>query len=362
MSQRNETAILISSLLIVVMLVGVGFWWLNQRFVIIPKGSVISNTPTTPSNADGVNNQITAQSNPGNTLINDDFAKVQGVPAGLFSYGGSTTWAPIRLLVDSAIQAARPEFKLRYVAPVGIPPGSGAGIKMLLDGQISFAQSSRPIKEKEFQQAQQRGFNLLQIPVAIDGVAIAVNPNLNIAGLTLSELKAIYTGKIDNWNQVGGPNIPITPYSRKIETGGTVDFFVEQILGGDTFGANVQFVATTTEGLQRVYKSQGGIYYASAPELVPQCSVKPVAIGRDDREFVPPYKPPFISPQQCPAQRNQLNVEAFQQGKYPITRYLFVIVKQNGQIEQLAGEAYANLLLTPTGQAMIEKAGFVRIR
>lgn len=356
MSEKNETAFLISSLLITVVLVGVGFWWLSKRFVIVPKYSVPSNTST-----------ITTPSNTGNPPTTtqpdgDDFVKVQGVPVGLFSYGGSTTWAPIRLLVDSAIQAARPEFKLRYVDPIDIPPGSGAGIKMLLDGQLSFAQSSRPIQESEFQQAQQRGFNLQQIPVAIEGVAIAINPNLNIAGLTLSQLKAIYTGQIDNWNQVGGPDIRIIPYSRKIESGGTVDFFVKQILGGKDFGANVQFVANTTEGLQRVADSPGGIYYASAPEVVPQCSIKPVAIGRDDGEFVPPYKPPFVPPQLCPAQRNQLNLEAFRQGKYPITRYLFVIVKQNGQIDQQAGEAYANLLLTPQGQAAIEKAGFVRIR
>jgi phosphate transport system substrate-binding protein len=65
---------------------------------------------------------------------------------------------------------------------------------------------------------------------------------------------------------------------------------------------------------------------------------------------------------QCPQQRNKLNVTAFQNGTYPITRQLFVIVKQNGQSDQKAGEAYANLLLTTQGQELISKAGFVRIR
>lgn len=343
MSQKNETAVLILSLLITAGLVGVGAWWLSQRFGTDAKRPAPSNNQTRQSDGEG-------------------FAKVQGVPTGLFSYGGSTSWAPIRLSVDSAIQAARPEFKLRYLDPAGGSPSSDAGIKMLLDGQLSFAQSSRPIRDSEFQQAQQRGFSLQQIPVAIDGLAVAVHPSLNLPGLTLNQLKAIYTGQIDNWSQVGGPNLPIAPYSRPADSGGTVELFAEQILGGQAFGANVQFVPNTTEALRKVANSAGGIYFASAPEVVPQCSIKPVAIGRGSADFVPPYKQPFVPPSQCPLQRNQLNLEAFQQGRYPMTRNLFVVVKQNGQSDQQAGEAYANFLLTPQGQAAIEKAGFVRIR
>jgi phosphate transport system substrate-binding protein len=57
-----------------------------------------------------------------------------------------------------------------------------------------------------------------------------------------------------------------------------------------------------------------------------------------------------------------LNAENFRNGNYPITRNLFVIIKQNGQSDQQAGEAYANWLLTSQGQELIEKAGFVRIK
>jgi phosphate transport system substrate-binding protein len=57
-----------------------------------------------------------------------------------------------------------------------------------------------------------------------------------------------------------------------------------------------------------------------------------------------------------------VNTEAIQSGKYPLTRRMVVVVKQDGQIDQQAGEAYASLLLTAQGQELIEKAGFVRIR
>ncbi|MBA3922440.1 MAG: phosphate ABC transporter substrate-binding protein, partial [Nostocaceae cyanobacterium] len=59
---------------------------------------------------------------------------------------------------------------------------------------------------------------------------------------------------------------------------------------------------------------------------------------------------------------SQLNAQAFRSSEYPITRNLFVILKQNGQTDQEAGYAYANWLLTPQGQGLVEKAGFVRLK
>ncbi len=130
----------------------------------------------------------------------------------------------------------------------------------------------------------------------------------------------------------------------------------------EKFGTNVQFIPTTTEALRELAKNEGGIYYASAPEVVPQCTVKSLPIGRKPNEFVAPYQEPLVSQDQCPQKVNKLNADTFQNGTYPITRSLFVIVKQNGQIDQDAGEKYADLILTEQGQDLISKAGFVRIK
>lgn len=343
MSQKNETTVLVLALVITLGIVGGGFWWFTRRGV--NWGGMVNN-----------------QSQPTESSNTETFAKVQKVPAGLFSYGGSTTWAPIRGEVDPAIQTVWPQFRLRYTDPTTGAPGSETGIKMLLNEQLAFSQSSRPIKDKEYQQALTRGFTLKQIPVGIDGIAIAVNPNLNIPGLTIAQLKDIYTSKLTNWNQVGGPNLPITPYSRRLEDSGTIEFFAENVLEGQKFGDTVQFIPTTTQALRAVATNTGGIYYASAPEVVSQCSVKSLPLGAKSNQLVPPYQEPVVPLSQCPAQRNQLNAAAFQNGQYPITRRLFVIVKQNGQSDQQAGEAYANLLLTTQGQELIAKTGFVSIR
>ncbi|MBD2296172.1 PstS family phosphate ABC transporter substrate-binding protein [Anabaena sphaerica FACHB-251] len=353
MSQKNETLVLVLSLFTTLLLIGGGFWWFTKKST-VDLNTIVNSQSNSSSSSNQNQQSVQAQ---GTT-----FATVQNVPTGLFNYGGSTSWAPMRLAIDPAIQAARPEFRLRYVQPSNAAPGSGTGIQSLIDGQLTFAQSSRPVLDEELSRSQQRGFKLNQIPVAIDGLAVAVNPDLNIPGLTIDQLKSIYTGKINNWQQVGGPNLPIKAYSRRISDGGTVELFVQDILGGQAFSSQVEFVSTTTQALKKVADSPGGIYYASAPEVVPQCSIKPLPLGRAAGQYIAPYQEPFILPNQCPDQRNQLNIKAFQSGKYPITRNLFVVVKQNGQTEEQAGVAYANLLLTEQGQELITQAGFVKIR
>lgn len=290
------------------------------------------------------------------------FTQVKNVPSGLFNYGGSTTWAPIRRDVDPLLQVAWPNFRLRYVDPPTGTPGSGSGIRMLLNNQLSFSQSSRPLKDEELAKAATQGVKLTAIPVAIDGLAIAVNPRLGIPGLTVQEIVDIYTGKIINWQQVGGPSLKITLFSRRPEDGGTVEYFIQEVLGQQPMSSTVVMVRDTTNGLRRVAATLGGIYYASAPEVVGQCTIRPLPLGRQKDEYVPPYQEPYVPPERCPQQRNQLNHRAFQDGTYPITRRLFVIIKEDNSLDAKAGRAYADLLLTDQGQAAIEKAGFVRLR
>jgi phosphate transport system substrate-binding protein len=292
----------------------------------------------------------------------ETFRAVDNVPAGTFNYGGSTTWAPIRGEVDGLIQAVWPEFQLRYTDPLVGNPGSGTGIRMLLDNQLAFSHSSRALKPEEYEEARQRGFELEEIPVALDAIAFAVHPDQTTSGLTIEQIRDIYLGTITNWQQVGGPNLPITPYTRRPEAGGTVQFFQENILGEAPFGNTVEYVPDTTQALRTVNQDPGGLYYASVPEVVPQCGIKPLPVGRQAGQFVSPYAEPYVPPANCPAQRNRPNTEAFNSGDYPVTRRLFVIVKRNGQSDEQAGDAYARLMLTDQGQDLVEQLGFVPIR
>lgn len=288
---------------------------------------------------------------------------IESVPDGLYNYGGSTTMLPIRTVLEPALQETFPEFELRYTNPAGKAPGSGSGIDMLLKGQLSFSESSRPIKLKEHEAARQRGFSLEQIPVAIDGIAIAVNLELELEGLTVEQLRDIYLGRITNWAEVDGPDLTIRPLSRSVASGGTPEFFSETVLDGSDFDSRVEIVETTTQGLREIATSPGGIYYASAPEVVPQCLVKTVPLAMDqETPMIAPYQTPFAAIESCPEQRNQPNKQAFREGAYPLTRRLFVIVKKDASVDEAAGQAYSDILLTAEGQALIEQVGFVSIR
>jgi len=294
--------------------------------------------------------------NTASSSANSNFQTVTDVPIGAFKYGGSTTWAPIRQLVDSYIQNTRPELQLQYVDPPNGSPGSGAGIKMLLDGKLDFAESSRPPTAEEYAIAKQRGFTLEQREVATDGVTVAVNQALNLPGLTVEQLQQIYLGKITNWKQLGGSDLPIIPLSQQPENADTLLFDkpLKQALG-----SNVQYVYSTTEALRRVSKTPGAVYYGSARGIVPQCTVKALPLGRVSTQLISPYREPLTPSNQCLQKRNQVNIEVFKNGSYPIKSKLFVIIKQNKGREEKVGEAYTRLLLSDQGKKAIAQAGFI---
>ncbi|PSB01918.1 PstS family phosphate ABC transporter substrate-binding protein [Merismopedia glauca] len=341
MSSNRESALLIVTLLATLGVVGGGLWWLKEHLTFVSE-------------------PIATSLSPNSTKINGN-CQIANAPSGLFSYGGSTTWAVIRQKTEPIIAQICPAFRLRYTDPTSKPPGSQAGIEMLIDNQLAFSQSSNSLKPEDYQKAQAKGFSLKEVPVAIDGLVIAVHPQLQISGLSVGQLSDIYTGKVKNWNQLGGPNLKITPYSRTQESGGTVDFFSENVLQNQKFGSNVKYVYSTTPALRQVAADPGGIYYASASEIVHQCEIKPLPLFNNAQQLIPPYQEPFVPLSACPQQRNQINQIAFRIGTYPITRRLFVIVKLNSQVDEQAGDAYAQWLLTSQGQETLKKAGFIRL-
>ncbi len=328
--------------LVTILIIG-GLWlWLRPR-LFIANGASSSSRQGVPTTS------VPAAST---------FKTVTDVPIGSFNYGGSTAWAPIRQLVDSQIQNTRPELHLRYVDPANSSPGSGEGIRMLLNGKLDFTESSRPLTAKEYTMAQQRGFTLEQRQIGIDGIVVVVNPALKVSGLTIDQLQQIYLGQITNWRQVGGPDLAITPFSQHPENADAVLFSSKGLLE-KPLSSNVQYVYSTTEGLHRVSQTPGGLYYASATGVVPQCTVKPLPVGVTKAQLISPYREPLVPQNQCPLKRNQINTEVIKNGSYPMISKLFVIIKQNRSREQQAGVAYTRLLLTDQGQKAIEQAGFI---
>ncbi|MEL6937919.1 MAG: PstS family phosphate ABC transporter substrate-binding protein [Cyanobacteria bacterium J06598_1] len=338
--QNNETPALLVALMATVLLVGGAGWWLY-------KSDILGGSTTPPPPEEIESSELSEPSVAA-------FVDVPNVPEGNFSYGGSTTWAPLRGSVDPLIQTAVPSFQLTYKDAAS----SSAGIQMLTDGALDFAQSSRPLNSAEKRRAQQVGLELVEIPVALEAVAIATHPDLGIPGITLTQLKDIYTGAINNWSEVGGPNLAIELSSRGAD-GGTVQYFQEDVLQGKAFAPNLKTLNTTTEALRFVSSTPGAIYFASAPEVVGQCTVAPLPIGNSAQQLIPPYRQPYVPSADCPTRRNQLNLQAFQSQTYPLLRPLYVAMRKGEDTSEQAGTAYANMLKTGEGQEVLSQAGFV---
>lgn len=280
------------------------------------------------------------------------FAQVPNVPEGLFYYSGTTTFASMRFTnLVSAINQAHPRFRLRYVEKIGSESNTTDNVKMLLAGEISFVQSARPLNSNELSAANERGIVLEEIPIAIDGIVFYVNPDVKVAGLSLAQLKDIFTGKITNWKSLGGEDLPITPFSRNPNISDTASFIQEQVLSKSSF-SKIQIVENTTESIRKVATNPGGISYATASQVNGQQTISPLALTRFDGEA-------FISP--FANNKQVVNHFAFTDGSYPLTRKLFVVIKKGG-IDEQAGLAYANMLLTKEGQRALVAAGFAPLR
>ena len=89
---------------------------------------------------------------------------------------------------------------------------------------------------------------------------------------------------------------------------------------------------------------------------MPQCGVKTLPIINKGKTFYPYQQKNFVSPAECRSgKRNRVNIKAIYSGEYPLSVDFYVVVKENGQKEQQAGEAYANLLQTEQGKNMIRQ-------
>jgi len=118
-----------------------------------------------------------------------------------------------------------------YIAVTG--GGSGTGIAAMISGTCDIAMSSREMKDKEIREAKANGIEPKEWKVALDGLAVVVNPQNPVHKLTIDEVAGIFTGKIKNWKELGGKNLEIVILSREVNSGTHVFFREHVIKKGD---------------------------------------------------------------------------------------------------------------------------------
>ncbi|HOW88060.1 MAG TPA: PstS family phosphate ABC transporter substrate-binding protein [Candidatus Omnitrophota bacterium] len=223
--------------------------------------------------------------------------------------------------------------------------GSGVGIAALINGTTDLANSSRPIKESEIEKAQKAGYYPEEIKVAMDSLAVVTNTANPIKELSMKQLLGIYTGKINNWNEVGGPDQAILRYCRE-SSSGTYVFFKEHVLKNKDYAADCQTMPGTSAVASAVSKDPAGIGYGGAAYYLKQPQIKILPVKKDDKsEAVSPVKAD-----------GTLDYEAAWTGRYPVARYLYMYAgfRPKGDIR-----AYIDWILSPEGQKIVEEVGYV---
>jgi phosphate transport system substrate-binding protein len=214
--------------------------------------------------------------------------------------------------------------------------GSGIGFAALQNQTTDLCDASRKIKAAELQKCIV-AFNArpTEYKVALDGLSVYVNPENSLKELTVAQVGDIFTGKIKNWKEVGGPDAPITVYSRE-NSSGTYEFFKEHVLKGKDFAASAQTMPGTAAIVQAVMKDKNGIGYGGAAY---GGGSKLLAIKKTD-----------ASPAIAPTEETVMN------GTYPIWRHLFVYVdpaKDKGEIA-----AYLSWIRSDDGQKYVKDIGY----
>jgi phosphate transport system substrate-binding protein len=336
-SKATSYVFWLSLLAPVLLVVGVGVYFFLHQFQ-------SASTPTTISNIPNTNSP--------DIKLFDSMKDVPNVPAGTFNYGGSVVFAALTTQgTNKAINEAHPKFQLSFTEPKANNPGHATGINMLLDGELSFAQAAKPLEDAHYSKAKERGFSLQQVPIAIDGFLLFTHKDLSIPGLAVNQVQDIFKGKITNWKQVGGPDLPITALAFNPKFGSSINMLLGSEL--DQLSPKVQYMRDYTDGVRKVFSIPGAIGLGSTGAILGQKTIRPLAIAPPNTKN---YIPPFTE------DGKQINAAALRNNTYPLTRRLFIVIRRDGTLDETAGVAYTNLLLSQEGQQFVEKAGFVPIR
>jgi phosphate transport system substrate-binding protein len=214
--------------------------------------------------------------------------------------------------------------------------GSGVGLAALQNQSTDLANASRKIKAAEIANCLKTfGRRPTEYKVAMDGLSVYLNESNPVSELSIEQLRLIFTGKIKNWKELGGPDAKITVYSRE-NSSGTYEFFKENVLLGRDFAASAQTMQGTAAVLQAVAKDKNGVGYGGAAY---GAGAKHIKVKKDDNS-------PAIEPTE----------ETVVKGTYPIWRYLYVYL--NPDLDKGDVAAYLRWIRSDDGQKVVKDVGY----
>jgi len=264
-----------------------------------------------------------------------------GNVSGQIAIEGSSTVLPITQAAAEAFSQENPDVRISVGGA-----GTGDGFEAFCAGETQISDASRPIDpEEEVPACEENGVEYVEIPVAYDGISVAVNPQNEFASdITIDELKTLWEpaaeGRITRWNQVRSewPDQEITLYGPGTESG-TFDFFTDEVVG--------------EEGASR------SDYQASEDDnvLVQGVSGDPNALGYFGFSY---YESNQDSLKALAVDGVEPNTGTIRSGEYPLSRPLFIYVSTQALEENKAVEPFVNFYLDNLDQ-VVEQARYVTL-
>lgn len=241
------------------------------------------------------------------------------------SVTGSTTVLPIAQLTAEAFMAENPSVDIRIGGG-----GSSVGIQAVGEGTADIGMASRDLKDTE----KEAYPGLVGHAVALDGIAVIVNPENSVGSLTMGELRGIYNGTYTNWNEVGGPDMEIVVTGRD-SASGTREFFHDVVMKKEDF-VETQLEKNSNGAVkQTVAQTPGAVGYVGLGYI--DESVKALSIDAGNGPVEP-------------------TVRNTEDGTYPIARELLMFTR--GEPTGLAAE-YLSFISGPEGRQIVRDEGFV---
>lgn len=222
--------------------------------------------------------------------------------------------------------------------------GSGTGFSSLISGTCDITMASRNIKEKEITLAKEKGINPFEIKVAMDGLAVVVNPKNPVSKLTIEQLAQIFTGKITNWKELGPEDKRIVVLSREVNSGTHV-YFKEHVLRKGDPNSKEEFAPSS-------------LLLPSSQAIADEIANNVAAIGYYGMGYISGKQKPIMVAKDEKSEYETPSIENVVSGKYPISRPLFLYT--NGQPQGLV-EKFVNFVLSKEGQDIVLKTDFVPI-
>lgn len=288
---------------------------------------------------------------------------------------GSSTVAPISMVAAELFGEKDPNVRVT----VGIS-GTGGGFKKFLDPnpdlRTDINDASRPIKSTEIEKAKTAGIEFIEIPIAIDGIAVVVNPDNDFCdNLTVAELKRIWEpeSKISSWKDVrdGFPDVPLKLYGPGTDSG-TFDYFTEVIVEKSK-ASRSDFTMSEDDNVlvQGVHGDKGGLgYFGFSYYEANKAKLKLLAIDNNDGhpikpgldviasgDYRPLSRPLLLYVNKAAAQRPEVN--AFLQFYYANARKIVEHPQVNyvGLADAVYKAAVARLNAGVTGSAIAQVEG-----